>query len=171
MAAAVLRPAGSASTCDGGTSGSSRRTAGPVAYVGDDPDVARRKKRRKTRHRSREASSAPDDIQQLLRRAHAAARPETGAAPSGQQDGAGGERFRALMVLSGAFSSVHQPETILLAVRPATRVPGQFTRITRNKCSQKRSRRLGSNLIRTERRGNHPHLRRANTPCGPGPSE
>ena len=58
--------------------------------VGDCPEIARREKRREARNRLAQHGFVAGDIQKLLGRARAAARPEARAAPAGEKDGAGG---------------------------------------------------------------------------------
>jgi hypothetical protein len=61
--------------------------------IRNNPGVAWLEKRRKTRHRFAKHGLRPDNVEKLLRRAFAAARPEARSTPPGKKDSAGRERL------------------------------------------------------------------------------
>ena len=63
---------------------------GGLLVVGDDPEMRSREDRREALDGLFEHGLAADDIEQLLWRARAAARPEARAASSGENDGVSG---------------------------------------------------------------------------------
>ena len=69
------------------------RTAAACSALVTTQTAVGRKQRRKARDGLLEHGLLADDIEQLLRRARAAARPEARAAASGEDDGVGQEPF------------------------------------------------------------------------------
>ncbi len=120
---------------------------------------------------SRSIVSRASNIEDLFRRAHAAARPEARSTSSGQQHGAGRKRLFHAGACQFATLNVSASRSLAF-VRRAPRIAGQNPswsrahRFSREVCARR------IQFVIAERRRNHPHLCRTDSrSCSVAPDE